>query len=327
MNEVIDFVVTWVDGSDVEWQEAKKTYSSKQECGDKSDVRYRDWEILKYWFRAIEKHAPWVNKIYFVTCGQKPKWLNEKNSKLVLVNHEEFIGQEYLPTFNSCVIEANLHRIKGLSEKFVYFNDDMFLNKKTSHQTFFLRNKPKDNLILTPLHASESVVDKITYNCMEIINKRFDFRTISKKKMYSFKNGKYLYKNLTLSAYGFNTGMRCHHLPTSFLKSTYEDVWKKEKEKLEIVCGNRFREKTDMSQWIFQFWQLASDNYEVRNIKVGKYFDLDKNFNEAVQEIKSPNHELICLNDTSGSELYEEKKKMLKEVFELRYPEKSKFEI
>ena len=69
----IDFVIPWVDGSDLEWRKSKNKYSGKiDEPVDITDARYRDWDILKYWFRGVEKYAPWVHKIYFVTCGQKP---------------------------------------------------------------------------------------------------------------------------------------------------------------------------------------------------------------------------------------------------------------
>lgn len=122
----IDFVIPWVDGSDLEWRKSKNKYSGKiDEPVDITDARYRDWDILKYWFRGVEKYAPWVHKIYFVTCGQKPDWLNENHDKLVLVNHEDYIPHEYLPTFSSHTIELNFHRIKNLSEHFVYFNDDV----------------------------------------------------------------------------------------------------------------------------------------------------------------------------------------------------------
>ena len=103
----IDFVIPWVDGSDLEWRKNKNKYSGKiDEPVDITDARYRDWDILKYWFRGVEKYAPWVHKIYFVTCGQKPDWLNENHDKLVLVNHEDYIPHEYLPTFSSHTIES-----------------------------------------------------------------------------------------------------------------------------------------------------------------------------------------------------------------------------
>lgn len=89
--------------------------------------RYRDYGTFNYWFRMVEMHAPWVNNIYLITNGQRPKWLNVNHPKLKWVRHEEFIPKEYLPTFNASAIEMNIHRIDGLSENFVLFNDDMYL--------------------------------------------------------------------------------------------------------------------------------------------------------------------------------------------------------
>ena len=109
-NKKIDFVITWVDGNDVSWQKEKEKYSLTKE-----DVRFRDWDTLRYLFRGIEKFTPWVHKVYFVTWGHIPKWLNTTNPKLVIVNHQEFIPKKYLPTFNSHAIELNLHRWKQLT--------------------------------------------------------------------------------------------------------------------------------------------------------------------------------------------------------------------
>ena len=90
MNNKIDFVVTWVDGADPKWLKEKSEYEKLE--GNKesktfqnwlnSDCRYRDWDTMKYWFRAIEKYAPWVNNIYFITWGHIPEWLDLSNPKL-----------------------------------------------------------------------------------------------------------------------------------------------------------------------------------------------------------------------------------------------------
>lgn len=101
-----------------------------------NDARFRDYDTFKYWFRAIEKNATWVNRIYLVTCGHLPKWLNVQHPKLTVVKHSDFIPEAYLPTFSSDTIALNLHRIKGLSENFVYFNDDMFLINPTKSTDF-----------------------------------------------------------------------------------------------------------------------------------------------------------------------------------------------
>ena len=110
----IDFVITWVDGNDSAWREEKARYSGVS--GDQKKNRFRDWDILQYWFRGIEKFAAWVNCVYFVTWGHIPGWLNTDHPKLKIIRHEEFIPKEYLPTFNSHTIEFNLHRIQDLSE-------------------------------------------------------------------------------------------------------------------------------------------------------------------------------------------------------------------
>jgi hypothetical protein len=122
----IDFVLTWVDGSDPVWQAERAKYDTSGITGN--NAHYRDWGTLKYWFRSVERFAPWVRKIHFVTCGQVPEWMNTEHPKLNLVNHADYIPAEYLPTFSANPIELNFHRIAGLSEQFVYFNDDTFLS-------------------------------------------------------------------------------------------------------------------------------------------------------------------------------------------------------
>ncbi len=105
----IDFVIFWVDGSDVEWQKKKAFY--KGTALQNSDVRFRDWGLLRYWFRAVEKYAPWVNRVYFVADNQRPEWLNYNHPKLAYVDHQDFIPSKYLPSFQSNTIEDKKHRI------------------------------------------------------------------------------------------------------------------------------------------------------------------------------------------------------------------------
>ena len=144
-NNKIDFVILWVDGNDENWLKEKNKYLHLE--GDMQENRFRDCNNLKYLFRGIEKYANYVNKVFFITWGHVPKWLNVKNKKLRIVKHEEFIPNKYLPTFNSNVIEMNLHRIKDLSEQFILFNDDLFILNKLEPSYFFQNGKPKDMYI------------------------------------------------------------------------------------------------------------------------------------------------------------------------------------
>lgn len=124
----IDFVLPWVDGANPAWKALYDLYSSQEEKDfNKYGERFRDYNLLRFWFRGVEKNAPWVRKIHFITCGHYPPWLDLNHPKIHFVKHSDYIPSRYLPTFSSHVIENNVHRIDGLADHFVLFNDDIYL--------------------------------------------------------------------------------------------------------------------------------------------------------------------------------------------------------
>ena len=139
---MIDFVVPWVDDSDPIWRKKKAEYLGIEPTEGNSEVRYRDWDTLKYWFRGVEKFAPWVRYVYFVTDDQKPEWLNVNHPKLKWTKHTDFIPEEYLPTFNSNNIEMFFHNIKELSDNYILCNDDTFFFNRFDREFFFRGNIP-----------------------------------------------------------------------------------------------------------------------------------------------------------------------------------------
>ena len=174
----IDFVIPWVDGNDLLWRVEKDKYTPQLQ-EDSRDERYRG--DLRYWFRGVEKFAPWVNKIYFITWGHLPEWLDTRNKKLVIVNHKDFIPSKYLPIFNVNPIEMNLHRIRGLAEHFVYFNDDMFIISRMHKHDFFQKGLPCEAAALN-VHCVDAYVNNyIAFQAMGMINKYFDFRKTLKR--------------------------------------------------------------------------------------------------------------------------------------------------
>ena len=148
--EKIDFVIPWVDGSDPAWREEFQRYSPTKGM-DAGENRYRDWNNLRYWFRGVEKFAPWVNTVWFVTWGHVPQWLDRNAPKLRIVRHEDYIPVKISADFNCNPIELNFHRIPGLAEKFVYFNDDMFLLRPVEPEIFFKNGLPRDCCIETAI--------------------------------------------------------------------------------------------------------------------------------------------------------------------------------
>jgi len=141
--ETIDLVLPYVDNTDQLWLKIYNEYCIKNNLKEKIiDIhtdRYEDIGLINYQLKLINKHLPWVNKIYLLlmTDTQKPKDLP---SNVVCVYHGAFIPQTYLPTFNSTTIEMFLWNIKGLSEHFIYANDDMLPFKDLQPSDFFTEN-------------------------------------------------------------------------------------------------------------------------------------------------------------------------------------------
>ncbi|WP_172387495.1 stealth conserved region 3 domain-containing protein [Streptomyces sp. MNP-20] len=139
----VDAVYTWVDDTDPAWRSARAAALGDGDGGASADtgaVRFRNRDELRYSLRSLAMYAPWVRHVYLVTAGQVPAWLDEDHPGLTVVDHRDLFADPdgCLPTFNSHAIETQLHRIDGLSEHFLYFNDDMFLGRPTAPDTFFL---------------------------------------------------------------------------------------------------------------------------------------------------------------------------------------------
>ena len=175
----IDFVITWVDMNDPAWQAEFSQYSGEKgnTKNGVSKARFRDYGFLKYWFRGVEKFAPWVRKIHFVTSGQKPEWLDAENPKLHLVCHKDYIPEAFLPTYNSVVIERYMHKIPGLADRFVYFNDDFYLINGISTDRFFKNGLPCD-IAAFQYNPSWSQWYRTIKNNIRIINRHFDKREV-----------------------------------------------------------------------------------------------------------------------------------------------------
>lgn len=332
MQDQIDFVIIWVDGNDPEWRREKNAYKNvltNQE--DDSEHRYRDWDNLRYWFRGVEKYCPWVRKIHFVTWGHLPSWLNVKHEKLDVVLHQDYIPEQYLPTFSSHTIELNIHRIADLSEHFVYFNDDMFIIKPMREEDFFHDGKPCDSAVMNVhCYNMEDMVIMAPFRDIGVINHEFNMRQVIRKNPWGWFNLKYginILRNVILLACPRFPGMLQQHLPASYCKTTFVDVWKKYYGILDETCKHRFREMTDVNQWVFKEWQLASGNFYPRSLKVGKSIPA-YNIDAACRCIREQQADMFCLNDTEMSnEEFKRCVSLVNSAFESILPGKSSFEI
>lgn len=333
----IDFVVTWVDGNDPNWRKQKALYS-RPESGNEGwrndnigKQRYRDWELMRYWFRGIEQFAQWVHKIYFVTWGHVPEWLNTNHPKLEIVKHEDFMPAEYLPTFNSNAIMINIHRIRGLSERFVLFNDDTFLLRETVKEDFFCGKLPREEALLDAL-VKQNNGDNFAHCLMNnagIINQYFDKKQVLKKYWYKFLTpvyGSQLLRTVLILPFRKFSGFRDPHIPSAYCKEAFKEVWDKEYELLDRTSRHRFRNIEDVNEYLIKDWQLCKGRFIPRKHSWGRHFELGVDDVELLEAIRKQRYSAICINDSDPEIDYKSTKKLLIQAFEEILSKPSAFE-
>lgn len=327
----IDFVITWVDMNDPKWQADFSKYSGRKENTKNgvSEARFRDNGFLRYWFRGVEKFAPWVRRIHFVTSGQKPEWLDESNPKINLVNHKDYIPEEFLPTYNSVVIERYIHRIPGLADHFVYFNDDFYIINTIAPTRFFRNGMPCD-IAAFLYNPSWSQWYKRIKNNLKIINRHFDKREVMRRdrdKWFHKSYGSKARWNYLLKPYGKFITLRTPHNAQPYLKSTFEEVWAVAGKELTETSVNKFRALNDLTPELFRTWQICRGNFEPYNTYSDtKMFPLMVRPRQAVRAIYNQSYSLICLNDNVHIRNNDRVMADIRAAFESILPEKSGFE-
>lgn len=328
---MIDIVLPWVDGSDPAWRALRNKYMGESE-GDSSEERYRDWGLLKYVFRGIEKNLPWVRKVHFITCGHLPTWLNTSCPKLHIVKHEDYIPEQWLPTFSANPIELNIHRISGLSEQFIYMNDDMFFVTPMAPSDFFRSGKPLSQAGLDVFNNDDLEFLGILNTDLKAINQAFYSRKTFYKRIASFVNFKYSFRDnlkslmLTPWCVAYYPGFSFFHGPSAYLKSTFEDVWLKNPDLLEETCSHRFRMHNDVNQYLMMWWQWCSGSIVPSGIQKKLLFlSMDKPADYLSASIKGTSCPMLCVNDKKTDKV-EEKMEAVIAAFETILGEKSQFE-
>lgn len=224
----IDVVYTWVDASDPAWQEelASSQDHAASHASARSSSRFTSREELRYSLRSIAAFASWVRTIHIVTNGQVPSWLDLDHPQIRVVRHSEiFADSSHLPTFNSHAIEANLHRIPGLAQHYLYFNDDVFLARPLRPEHFFtasglLRYFPS----MIPVEVGEADAADLPV-------------------VAAFKNGRRIIED----RFGRRPMTRPRHTPHPQRRDVLEDIDAACPETMTRTSASHFRRPSDVS--------------------------------------------------------------------------------
>ncbi len=310
----IDAVIIWVDGSDARWLKKFKKYRPIKDSDKTSAPKFRDWDTLKYIFRGIESFMPWVNTIHFVTFGHLPHWMNVSSPKLHIVTHDEiFADKSLLPVFSSSSIELNIKNIKGLTEQFVYFNDDTLVLQPTKKERLFVDGKPRDFLIQTMPRRGwiyYTFFSNVAWryninNNVKLINSYFNKKDSIKKCRSCYYNKVYGFlgnlKNIVSNLFANYHYFEHYHQVQPSLKSVWEEASNVYREEIESTISHKFRDKSDITAYLFRYWHLVSGNFVphfekdfiIQNLKS------IENIQEISQMLLEDKYRFVCLNDES----------------------------
>jgi hypothetical protein len=337
MND-IDIVIPWVDGSDPAWREAfvlarDTSPSAVVATGgteNSAAIRYRDWGTLRYLLRGIERFAPWVRRVHLVTWGHLPEWLDTANPRLNIVRHSDYIPSEYLPTFSSRPIELNVHRIEGLAQRFILFNDDMFLLRPVPEKRFFRRGLPCDMARLSLI--APSTISHTVLNMTEVLARRHDRRQTMRRNPGKWFSPRYgignLLKTLDLSLWRGWSGLADTHMPQPYLRETFERMWREEGGILDATCRQRFRSPFGVNHWLMRYEQLVSGRFSPVGFgDVRLDYLAEERIGDIEEYIRAQRYSMICLNDSPLLGDFEAVRGRLIAAFESILPEKSSFEL
>jgi len=278
------------------------------------DIRLSNNNELKYSLRSIDLHAPWVNKIYILMNPPKkpPSWIKDYK-KIVIVDHTEtFPDERYLPNTNSNAIETTIVNIKGLSEHYIYFNDDIFLGKKIKYTEFFTSD-------------GKAFVDKYSMETNQIL-----------------KDPNYNVLGLDYPV----TGHRMHkHVPITQIKSMVKEFNEKYSDYIHWIRMTKTRNmrgfdickknglNTPCQQIHYPIAKymhskemaIYKDNDDTN--KVRYVINSSETLSEDLKEVITNKYQIFCINDTEVDPIKRiDAQKQMLDFFNTYYPNKASFE-
>ena len=291
----MDIIIAYVDGQDPVWQKDYEAYMNAPVLAK----RFRDWGTLPYLFRGIQYKMPFVENVFLVVSheSQVPEWVNRETVNVVL--HKDFIPQEYLPTFNSTTISLFLHKIPGLGEQYLYFNDDIFPVGNCNPEDYFRNDKVVIG-ISTHLFVSGMYKHHVKRS-----------NQIARKALGKVSSPFFI---------------RPQHSCIPMLKSECEKVFCEQEDAIRASVS-RVRSNDNLNMSLYMSYLYYQGKVINRRIPC-KHVSMAAVTPAGIGSyITSPSRSFVCINDVSMSEeKYVEFRKALLDAFEEKFPQRSRFE-
>ncbi|MEX1077936.1 MAG: stealth family protein [Homoserinimonas sp.] len=283
----IDIVFSWVDGAELEWQRARARRMASYVVGegDGSEARFRQLDELKYALRSVNLFAPWIRNIYIATDSPRPAWLDE-HPRVTLMRSEDFFSNpDDLPTHNSHAVESQLHNIPGLSEHFLYSNDDMFFGRPVGPEMFF-----------SPGGVSRFIEarTRIGLGGNNVVRSGFENAARVNRQLLQQKFGRVITRHL-------------EHAATPLRKSVLQELEREFPEDFARTSASAFRQSTDISvtNSLYHYYALLSGRAVAHTDARVRYVDTTAQAGLRMMRslLKKRSQDFFCLNDGSFPEI------------------------
>ena len=283
----IDIVFSWVDGASIEWQRqrAKRMESYVVGEGDSAEARFRQIDELKYALRSVHLFAPWIRNIFIATDSAIPTWLAEHPRVKIMRSEDFFLDPSVLPTHNSHAIESQLQHIPGLSEHFLYSNDDMFFGRPVSPDMFF-----------SPGGLTKFIEADIRIGLGG-----------SNPSRSGFENAARVNRALLAERFGRVTTRHLEHTAAPLRKSVLLEMEREFPEEFRRTSASPFRSATDISvtNSFYHYYALMTGRAVVQTAAKVNYIDTTvyEGLRELKRLLKRRSVDFFCLNDGSFPEV------------------------
>lgn len=296
----MDYVFPYVDCSDPVWREQYKQVNNTLTM---DESRFRSFGTLRYVFRGIAKNMPFIDRVVLIvsTESQVPDWIDR--SKVRIVTHDEFMPAEHLPTFSSSAIESDMWRIEGLSDQFIYGNDDIFALQPLTENDFFLGGRPRLRFEASDYHV------------------RNLFRRCCRRGM-----------DMIAGALGCEPTdpyilLKPQHCMKGILTEHMKEVGR--------LCGDqidgtvtRQRHQWNVTGYIYHYYAFYTGQYDPFYANY-EYIRISDDYEQVIDRLSDPNISILCINDAGqlSHGRYEEAAEALKSCFEALFPERCRYEL
>ena len=296
---MMEYVLPYVDGGDPVWLKEYRRINGK----GIDPSRFRPFGTLRYAFRSIAVNMPFIDRIVLIVSNieQVPAWVNRETVRIVL--HSEFMPENHLPTFNSSAIESDMWRIEGLTDRFIYGNDDIFVLNPLNEAVFFDGDRPR----LTFAESDYHIRNLFRRCCRKGMDMAADAAGVDRTDPYILLKPQHCMKGIS----------------TASMKEVGQKCAEQINESITVL-----RHWENVTGYLYQYYAYYTGDYAPFDVEYD-YVRITNDYDAVLNHIADKKTDILCINDAGDldDKHYQDACDALKETFDGIFPDRCRYEF